>query len=155
MSESRNKPNANGAKAKSNFFHSRVTAGIDLLPTVDGRSVWARIMRDTYRSMIAAAGGDDYISEPRRLLARRVAAFEAELINLEDTFAAQRGAGESPSTYALDLYSRLCGQQRRCLITLGLDRVARDVTPTLHDYIQGKCRLDDVEDLEEAEEADA
>jgi hypothetical protein len=34
-----------------------------LLPTQDGRSLWARIRRDTYHAIVAMLGGPDMISE--------------------------------------------------------------------------------------------
>ena len=33
--------------------------GGSLLPTTDGRSLWARIRRDTYRDIVVHCGGDD------------------------------------------------------------------------------------------------
>lgn len=113
---------------------SRVTNGADLLPTVDGRSIWARIMRDTIQSMLNHLGGEDYASEPHRMLSRRVGAFEAELIHLEDKFARARSEGREPVTADLDLYSRMSSAQRRMLEALGFDRVPKDVTPNPLDY---------------------
>ena len=133
MNKTKNKPRNEGGKAEPKpTFRSRVTAGLTLLPSIDGRSTWARIMRDTYHAMLAHAGGADYVSETKRLMARRVAACEAELIHLEDKFACARAGGGEPNTTDLELYGRLTGQQRRCLEALGWDRTARDITgPTL------------------------
>jgi hypothetical protein len=39
----------------------------------------------------------------------------------------------------LDLYNRLSGNLRRILESLGLERKARDVTPTLQSYLQAKA----------------
>ena len=108
---------------------SRLTNSAGLLPTVDGRSVWARIMRDTLASMLAHLGGEDYASEPQRMLSRRVAALEAELIHLEDKFACARIEGGEPDPADLDLYSRMASAQRRHLEAIGLQRVPRDITP--------------------------
>jgi hypothetical protein len=47
----------------------RLTNGTSFLPTADGRSVWARIARDTYAALIVHCGGNDLISEPQRLIA--------------------------------------------------------------------------------------
>jgi hypothetical protein len=144
---SQNKPGNVLKKTKpKGIFRSRVTAGLTLLPSIDGRSTWARIMRDTYHAMIAHSGGADYISEPRRLLARRVAACEAELISLEDKFARIRAEGGAPGHKNLDLYGRLAGQQRRCLEALGLDRTARDITPSPLEYARQIDSEDDIED---------
>ena len=117
---------------------SRLTNGRDLLPTVDGRSIWARVMRDTLAAMLTHVGGADYATEPQRMLSRRVAALEAELIHLEDGFARARSEGRAPDTEALDLYSRMSSAQRRMLEAIGLVRVPRDITPTLREYIASK-----------------
>ena len=122
---------ASSASIHRSKGRSRLTNSAGLLPTVDGRSVWARIMRDTLASMLAHLGGEDYASEPQRMLSRRVAALEAELIHLEDKFACARIEGGEPDPADLDLYSRMASAQRRHLEAVGLARVPRDVTPTL------------------------
>jgi hypothetical protein len=114
---------------KKTTARSRVTNGRDLLPSVDGRSIWARIMRDTLGAMMQHLGGEQCASEPQRMLSRRVAALEAELIHLEDGFARARSEGGAPDSADLDLYSRMASSQRRLLEAVGLGRVARDVTP--------------------------
>jgi hypothetical protein len=114
---------------KKTTARSRITNGRDLLPSVDGRSIWARIMRDTLAAMFTHLGGEDSASEPQRMLSRRVAALEAELIHLEDGFARCRSEGRPPEMADLDLYSRMSSAQRRLLEAVGLTRVARDVTP--------------------------
>lgn len=141
----------NGKAAPKPNFRSRVTAGLTLLPNIDGRSTWARIMRDTYLSMLAHAGGADFVPETKRLLARRVAALEAELINLETRFASMHADGRDPAIKYLDIYQRLAGSQRRCLEALGWERTARDVTPTLDQYLAGKNRQAEDADYEDAE----
>jgi hypothetical protein len=62
-------------------------------------------------------------------LIRRVATFEIELEKLEGRMS----MGEDVN---LDLYSRVSGQLRRILETLGIERVAKDLTPTLVDIIR-------------------
>ena len=57
-----------------------------------------------------------------------------ELERLELVFA-EDGASK---TY-LDTYSRLTGTLRRILRDLGLERRARDVTPTLDQYLRAKA----------------
>ena len=113
----------------------RVTNGSSLLPTVDGRSIWARLMRDQLAALLAHLGGADYASETLRATCRRAAALEAELIHLEDGFARCRADGGEPDPAALDLYGRLADRQRRLHEVLGWQRTARDVTPTLEQYI--------------------
>lgn len=125
-------------KGDTKFSRTRLTNGRDLLPTVDGRSIWARIMRDTITSMHNHLGGEENVSEPQRMLSRRVAALEAELIHLEDGFARARSAGGAPDIADLDLYSRMASAQRRHLEAIGLQRVPRDITPTLDEYLRDK-----------------
>jgi len=108
---------------------SRIGNGSALLPTVDGRSIWARLMRDSYTGLLAHLGGADHVSETQRMAARRVAALEAELVHLEDAFARARAEGGEPDMASLDLYSRLSNTQRRLNEVLGWQRQARDVTP--------------------------
>lgn len=122
--------------ARPRVARSRLTNGTDLLPGVDGRSTWARLMRDVIASMMNHLGGEDCASEPQRMLVRRVAAFEAELVFLEDGFARARAEGGAPDAANLDLYSRMASAQRRILEAVGLNRVPRDITPDLSDYVQ-------------------
>jgi len=107
---------------------SRIGNGKELLPSVDGRSVWARLLRDTMDAMARHLGGIDQVSEVQRLSIRRVAALEAELIHLEGKFARARQAGGEPDAADLDLYARLGNAQRRHLEPLGWQSVPRDVT---------------------------
>jgi hypothetical protein len=116
---------------------SRVTNGKRLLPSVDSRSVWGRLLRDSYTAMINHCGGPDIISEPRRMASRRVAVLETELCFLEDKMARIRGEGGEPDANLLDLYARLAGQQKRQNELVGYDRVAKDITPTLAEIIDG------------------
>ena len=48
--------------------------------------------KDTYRTLISHVGGDD-APEPVRLMCRRAAALESELVNLEVRFAQQHESG--------------------------------------------------------------
>ena len=120
---------------RSRFASSRVTNGTSLLPTVDGRTPWARLMRDTYQAVIAHCGGDDAISELERMIARRISALEAELVHWEDKMAAIRAAGGEPDVMSMDLYSRLSNTHRRHCEAIGWQRRPRDVTPALNDYV--------------------
>ena len=109
---------------------SRLSNG-RLLANVDGRSTWARLMRDTLADLVAHCGGADVVSETRRLAARRVAVIEAELCFLEDKFAQVRAAGGEPDAAAIDLYARVANQQRRLSEALGWERHQRVVSSSL------------------------
>ena len=108
---------------------SSITNRKRLLPDVHSQSKWARLMADVLERVHMHLGGEDYLTEPQRLQARRVAVLETEMIYIESSLAMQRNAGETPSDREVDLYSRLASAQRRILEALGMQRVARDVTP--------------------------
>ena len=116
-----------GADAKAHG-RSRITNGKTLLPTASGCSVWARLMKDTLRSLVVHCGGADMVSETQKLAARRVSVLEAELIYLEDKFASARQQGEEPDPMTLDLYGRLADRQRRLADPLGWHRAQREVS---------------------------
>jgi hypothetical protein len=116
---------------------SRIGNGSALLPSVDGRSIWARLFRDTYSALAVHCGGLDRLSETKRLATRRVSTLEAELVHLEDKFATVRAAGGEPDPAMLDLYGRLADRQRRLAEPLGWERVAKPVE-TLSQYIARK-----------------
>ena len=78
------------------YTHSRLTNTRALLPGIDQRSTWARLLRDVVSAMYAHLGGEDRTSEPQRMLVRRVACFEAELCHLEFAFAQARAEGRAP-----------------------------------------------------------
>lgn len=124
--------------SKSPLGRSRIGNGKELLPGVDGRSTWARLFRDERGALIQHAGGEDRASEPQRMLARRAACLEAELVHLEAGFASTRAAGGVPEASELDLYGRLANGQRRMLEALGLDRKTFDAVPSLQTYLASR-----------------
>ena len=115
----------------SKFARSRITTGTALLAGIDGRSHWARIMRDTLNAIVAHCGGYDEISETRRMMARRAACLETELIFLESKFASIRAEGGEPSLADVEVYGRLAGNQRRIAEALGWERTLKDIGPSL------------------------
>src|SRR6516225_5918888 len=132
-------PVAGRSRGRSRSFRSRITNGSALLPTVDGRSPWARLMRDTYRAVIQHCGGDGAISELERMAARGIGALEAELVHMESRFGAIRAEGGEPDAVSLDLYSRLSNTHRRHCETIGWQRRPRDVTPSLGQYLSARA----------------
>jgi hypothetical protein len=106
------------------------------MPGVDGRSTWARRLRDLVESHCEDLGGAPTLSEAQRSIVRRAAALTVELESLERRFAL---AGEATSD-DLDLYSRASSTLRRLLESIGLERKARDVTPDLDTYLRDKGR---------------
>jgi hypothetical protein len=95
---------------------------------VDGRSREARRFRDVYGDLVVHLGGSDYATEPQKHLARRAAALVVWAEMAETRLAAE---GE------LDVqsYTTTANTLRRLLQDIGLQRVARDVTPSLDQFI--------------------
>jgi hypothetical protein len=107
---------------------SGITNGTELLPGVDGRTMWVRRVRDLIALHASDLGGEDHVSEAKRSLIRRAAVLTSQLEQLEVKFA----AGEA-STAELETYQRLTNTLRRVLQTVGIERRARDVRTPL-DY---------------------
>ncbi len=120
--------------APSPTTRSRLTNGRELfLADVDGRSREARRYRDVYAALIAHLGGEAHASETKCHLAKRASA----LIIWAEMEEARLATDE-----ALDVqtYTTAVNALRRLLVDLGLERVARDVTPPLADYLKAKAR---------------
>jgi hypothetical protein len=115
---------------------TRVTSGRDLLPDIDGRTVWARRCRDLVELHLADKGGEVNVSEGERAIIRRAAVLIVELERQEAAFAA---AGGAPDIASLDAYQRASNSLRRLLEAVGLERRGRDVTPTLSAYLATKA----------------
>ena len=79
-------------------------------------------------------GGDGNITEAERAILRRAATLIVELEKIEVSFALGNDAG-----YLIDRYQRCANTLSRLLETLGLQRRARDVTPTLSEYLASKA----------------
>jgi hypothetical protein len=107
----------------------------------DGRSTWARRLKDLIGLFVADLGGESNISEGERNVIRRIATITTELELLEMKFALANGS----TAEDLDLYVRCAGGLRRLLETIGLQRRARNITPRLTDLIN-----DDLTDIDES-----
>ncbi len=110
---------------------SRLSNGSALLAGVDGRSTWARRLRDLIQLHIADLGGANAVSAAEASIVRRAAVLSVELETMEGRFAQ---AGQA-SADDLDLYQRTAGNLRRLLESVGLERRQRDVTPSLQQYL--------------------
>jgi hypothetical protein len=104
-----------------------------ILPGIDGRSTWARRLRDLVALHVADLGGDENISEAERAIVRRAAVIITELEIMEREFALANGA---PDLVTLEAYQRACNTMRRLFEAVGLQRRSRDVTPTLTEYLR-------------------
>jgi len=96
----------------------------------DERSPWARRLRDVIALHVADQGGPDAISEAKCSLIRRAGALTVELERLEAKFATST-AGEND----FGAYVTGTNSLRRVLEAIGLERIARDVTPDLRTYL--------------------
>lgn len=123
------------SKSASAKARSAVTNGSKFLPDIDGRSTWARRARDIVAQLIEDRGGEDLTSEAERLILRRAAVLAVQTEQFESKFAEANSKGNVVSREDLDLYQRLANSMRRLLESVGLDRVARDITPDLRDYL--------------------
>jgi hypothetical protein len=105
---------------------SAITNGSMLLPDIDGRSAWARRLRDLVNDAVSDLGGRDMVSSAEMILIRR-----ASMLTLQSELMEQHWAdnGGEASPRQIDTYQRLTGSLRRVLESLGLQRRARDVTP--------------------------
>jgi hypothetical protein len=121
----RSSPNPHKKRPRSRL--SSVTNGWRLLPKViDSRSLWARRFCDVLALHTADLGGDANVSESERALLRRSACLIVTLEMMELKLA--QGADESE---LIDRYQRGANTLRRLLSTLGLQRRAKEVTPSL------------------------
>jgi hypothetical protein len=121
--------NAKLVKRKSHA-RSRVSNGTDVLPGVDGRSLIARRYRDICAAIATDQGGAERLSETRLQLIRRFAAAAC----LAEAMEARLANGEQ-----IDLaeHAQLASTLVRIAQRIGIDRLPRDVTQTLSQYLAG------------------
>ena len=126
---------------------SRISNHPDLLPGVDGRSYVYRRFRDICSAIASDQGGASNLSEARLQLVRRFSAacvlaeqMEADLAN---------GININVERHAL-----LCSTLTRLAQRIGIDRRAKNITPTLNDYLsssKGASGPNGIDDLEAAQ----
>ena len=111
---------------------SRVTNGKTHFVEADQRGPWARRWRDVLAEIISDLGGADLLSEGQKQLARRCATISIECEKME---------GEAAQGREIDLftYGTLTDRLGRCFTRLGLKRQARNVTPSLHEYLEANA----------------
>jgi hypothetical protein len=100
-----------------------------LLPGIDGRSVEYRRFKDIRYDIIDALGGEEYVRPQQDQIIRRAAGLGmlCELMEC-DIIDGKR--------VDVDALNKCANSQRRLLVSLGLERKARDVTPDLAAYLQ-------------------
>ena len=104
---------------------------MDLLPGLDGRSATARRFRDLVNAFVADMGGLDRCSEIRLGLVRRLAATTVQAEMLE----ARMVNGEAIDVATL---CTLASTTVRLSQRLGLERRARNVTPSVGQYLAAR-----------------
>ena len=109
---------------------SRVGNGSDLLAGVDARSATFRRYRDILVSLYGDMGGDP--SEAQMQIARRAASL-AVWCEEQDTKAV------NGQPFDIASYTTASNSLRRLLADLGLERKARNVTPTIAEYAARKA----------------
>jgi len=107
---------------------SRLTNKKDLLPGVDGRTVIYRRFRDIASQVALDQGGLDQLSEARLQLVRRFAAAAVLAEQLEAALA----NGEEIN---VERHALLCSTLTRLAQRIGIDRRAKNITPTVADYV--------------------
>jgi hypothetical protein len=114
------------------YGRSAITNGHDLLPGVtDKRAAVYRRFKDITNALVADQGGIEHCSESRLQLIRR---FSAAAV-LAEQMEARLANGEEIS---VSEHSVLSSTLVRLASRIGLSRNAKDVTPSLADYLQSK-----------------
>lgn len=109
---------------------SRVTNGRGLfVDAIDGRSREARRFRDVLAEIVSDLGGPDTLSEGQRQLARRAAMLSTQCEIME-------GQAVAGKAIDLEMFGQLTDRLGRTFQRLGLRRKARDVTPTVAEYLR-------------------
>jgi hypothetical protein len=118
--------------ARPAHVKSAVSTGRRLFVDGDGRSPWARRYRDLIELHADDLGGLSSLSEAQHSIVKRISSLTCEIEAME-------GRMSSSTSVNLDVYVRSVGLLRRLLETIGLERKARDVTPSLSDYVKGRA----------------
>ena len=99
------------------------------LDQLDGRTVAARMAKDTISAIESDLGGADNISTARRQLVESAAVTSAMVADMGSRWL----AGEQID---LALFTTLCNSQRRLLESVGLEFRAKDITPSIDEIAQ-------------------
>jgi len=108
---------------------TRVSNRVELFAGVDGRSLIARRYRDIANAMAVDMGGADRLSEAKLQLVRRFSATAVLAEGLEAKLV--RGEQIDIQEHAL-----LCSTLTRLVQRIGVDRIPRDISPSLDQYLE-------------------
>jgi hypothetical protein len=117
-----------GEPTRRKRSRSAVTSGRRLFVMGDPNSAWSRRFHDLVQRHVADLGGRDVLSEAQLSLCKRAAALACELEQME-------GRMSLGQQVDIDRFGRAASHLRRILEALGLERRARDVTPSLAEYL--------------------
>jgi hypothetical protein len=130
----RHRADAAPVASRPRAHRSAVSNGTKLfcVAGLDGRSQTAMRFRDLVKGMENDLGGSNRLSEGQRQLIRRAATLSIMSESVEADFIRNLA-------FDSEAYGVLCDRLGRCLQRLGLERVSRDVTPTLQSYLQARA----------------
>jgi len=103
----------------------------DPLADVDKHSGWMRRLRQLAIDHINDLGGEGLISHAERVLVKRCAMLTLQLEMIELKWM----ASEDGEATEIEGYQRCVNTLRRTLEALGLQRRAKEITPTLDEYL--------------------
>lgn len=92
------------------------------LPGIDGRSSWARRIRDLTALHAIELGGSDRLTPVQRALVRRAAILEVQLERMEQRFALDTSSDDPLGVYATGVYAHGATELRELLGALGIGR---------------------------------
>jgi hypothetical protein len=118
--------------ARKVYARSRVSNGNKLLAGVDGRTLVARRFRDLVLQIVNDQGGADQLAEARLQLIRRFSAAAVIAESMESRLA--NGEAIDIAEHAL-----LCSTLVRIAQRIGINRLPKDMTPDLRDYLESKA----------------
>jgi hypothetical protein len=122
------------AQPRRRRHRSSVTAGRKLFEpgTADGRYHAAIRYKDILEQLQEDLGGNDMLSEAQRQLCRMAATLCAQA----EIMAGRSVAG---GEFDVSCFATIANSARRLLESIGLERKARDITPSLSNYLQAKA----------------
>jgi hypothetical protein len=106
-----------------------------VLPGIDQRSAIARRYRDVICAIIADLGGESRLSEARLQLIRRFSALVVQAETMEAALVDGKPFDSGAHAHISSALVRLAAR-------VGLNRVPKNVTPDLRDYLEEQGRRD-------------
>jgi len=125
-----------GRQSEAQRPRSAVTSGRKLFVDAgDPNSAWSRRYHDLVCAHVRDAGGIEIFSGAQMSLIRRASAIECELERLDARLSMSLPVD-------MPVCAAVSGHLRRIFETLGLKRVARNIVPSLVEYLANKDDVD-------------